>query len=67
MFPKCSLDARNIATLRKHSANIPGILRAGWEMSVHVDGFMHVLICVQELARGTILRAQNQCTQTSNL
>ena len=30
MFPKHSLDARNIATLREHSPNIPGILRAGW-------------------------------------
>ena len=30
MFSKCSPDARNIATLREHSANIPGILRAGW-------------------------------------
>ena len=27
---------------REHSANIPGLLRAGWEMRVHVDGFMHV-------------------------
>ena len=25
LFPKCYLDARNIATLREHSANIPGI------------------------------------------
>ena len=33
MFPKWSLDARNIATLREHSANIPGILRASWEVS----------------------------------
>ena len=31
MFPKCSLDVPNIATLREHSANIPAILRAGWE------------------------------------
>ena len=30
MFPKCSLDVLNIATLRKHIVNIPGILRAGW-------------------------------------
>ena len=30
MFPKCSLEARNIATLREQSENIPGILRAGW-------------------------------------
>ena len=30
IFPKFSLDARNIATPREHSANIPGILRAGW-------------------------------------
>ena len=30
-FPlKCSLDVPNIATLRELSANIPGILRAGW-------------------------------------
>ena len=27
MFPKCSLDVRNISTLREHLANIPGILR----------------------------------------
>ena len=25
MFPKCSLDIPNIATLREHSVNIPGI------------------------------------------
>ena len=30
MFPKCSLDTWNIATLREHSASIPGIFRAGW-------------------------------------
>ena len=30
IIPKCSLDARNIATLRENSANIPGILRAAW-------------------------------------
>ena len=30
MFPNFSLDVPNIATLREHSANIPGILRAGW-------------------------------------
>ena len=30
MFPKCSMNARNIATLREHLANVPGILRAGW-------------------------------------
>ena len=30
MFPKCFLNARNIATLREHSAKIPEILRAGW-------------------------------------
>ena len=29
MFPKCSLDTRNIAMPKEHSANIPGILRAG--------------------------------------
>ena len=27
---QCSLDIPNIATLREHSANIPGILRVGW-------------------------------------
>ena len=26
MFPNCSLDVPNVSTLRKHSANIPGIL-----------------------------------------
>ena len=30
MFPKCFPDVPNISTLREHSANIPGILRAGW-------------------------------------
>ena len=30
MFPKCSPDVPNIATLREHSADISGILRAGW-------------------------------------
>ena len=34
MFPQCSLDVPNIATLRKHSANIRGILRACWVMHV---------------------------------
>ena len=29
MFPKCSLNIPNVATLREHTANIPGILRAG--------------------------------------
>ena len=29
MFPKCSLDASNIATLREYSKNILGILHAG--------------------------------------
>ena len=34
-FPlKCSLDVPNIATLREHSANIPGTLRACWVMPV---------------------------------
>ena len=33
MFCKCSLDVPNIVTLREHSANNPGILRAGWEMT----------------------------------
>ena len=28
---KCSLDVPNIAMPREHSANIPGILRAGWD------------------------------------
>ena len=30
-FPNCFLDARNIATLREHSASIPGILHADWD------------------------------------
>ena len=30
MFPKCSLDVPNIAALGEHTANIPGILCAGW-------------------------------------
>ena len=34
MFSKCSLDTRDIATLREHSANIPGILRAGWDKEI---------------------------------
>ena len=36
MFPKCSLDIQNIATLREHSANIPEILRAGWIMPAYI-------------------------------
>ena len=32
MLPKCSLDARIIATLREYSANIPSILGAGCGM-----------------------------------
>ena len=39
MFPKCSLDVTNIATpniamLREHSMNIPGLLRAGWVSNI---------------------------------
>ena len=34
MFPKCALNVPNIATLREHSENIPGILRAGWVVTV---------------------------------
>ena len=30
MLPKSFLDVLNIATLGGHTANIPGILRAGW-------------------------------------
>ena len=30
IFPKCLPDVLNIATLREHSVNIPGILRASW-------------------------------------
>ena len=30
MFSKYSLDPQNIAMLREHLENIPGILRAGW-------------------------------------
>ena len=33
MFRKCSLDAQNIAALREHSANIPGIVHASWGRS----------------------------------
>ena len=33
MFSQCSLDVPNIAALRDHSANIPGILRVGWAPS----------------------------------
>ena len=33
IFPKCYLNARNIATLREHSANISGILRARLNVS----------------------------------
>ena len=32
---KCSLNVPNIATLREHSANIPAILRAGWEVYLY--------------------------------
>ena len=34
MFPKCSLDVLNIATLGKHTANILDILHAGLEVYV---------------------------------
>ena len=30
MFPESSQDVQNIGMLREHSANISGILRAGW-------------------------------------
>ena len=36
MFPKCFLDVPNIATLREHSANIPGILGVGWGVETFV-------------------------------
>ena len=63
MFPKFSVDTQNMAALREHSANIPRILHASWEMRVHVEGFMGRQICVQELARGNILHARNQCSK----
>ena len=34
MFPKCSQDVTNIATLREHSATITGILRASWGAAI---------------------------------
>ena len=34
MIPKCSLDVTNIAMLREHSTNIPGLLRAGWVSNI---------------------------------
>ena len=34
MFPKCFLDVTNIAMLREHSTNIPGLLRAGWVSNI---------------------------------
>ena len=50
MSPKCSLDVPNIATLREHTANIPGILRAGWliceikkEHIIHINNLKQVL------------------------
>ena len=44
MFPKCYLDVPRIATLREHSANIPGILRAGWEVSAKQNPEAEMLI-----------------------
>ena len=44
MFRKCSLDVPNTATLREHTANIPRILRAGWEVFVKpVEGLERTL------------------------
>ena len=34
MFPKYSLDLQNIATLRKNSASIPGVLDIVWEEAI---------------------------------
>ena len=53
MFPKRSLDARKIAMLMEHSANIPGILRAGWvlrspEFMIR-QNFEHDAIAVKEI------------------
>ena len=46
-FPlKCSLDVRNIATLREHSPNISGTLRAGWiETKGVVSGTSREKLC----------------------
>ena len=38
IFPKCSLYVPNIATLREHTANIPGILRAGCVRNQEISG-----------------------------
>ena len=58
MFPKCSLDVPNIATLREHTTNIPGILRAGWKGS-QISNFVlfllplsnHFFICEVQLRK----------------
>ena len=44
IFPKSSLDVLNITTLREHSANIPGILRAGWQVSAKQNPEAEMLI-----------------------
>ena len=44
MFPKCSKDVSNIATLREYSANIPGILRASWGAAITLSS------CTSELS-----------------
>ena len=44
MFPKCSMDVPNIATLREHSENIPGVLRAAWAISKEQSQFCVLVI-----------------------
>ena len=48
-FPlKCSLDVTNIATLREHSANIPGILRVCWVTYVEECYFQFTLKAITQ-------------------
>ena len=44
MFPKCSMDVPNIATLREHSENIPGVLLAAWAISKKQSQFYALII-----------------------
>ena len=57
MFPKCSMDVLNIGKLREHSANIPGILRAGClaiqknKITLRLNKPAYIGMCILDLSK----------------
>ena len=49
MFPKCSVDVQNIATLREQSANIPRILRANWVRGRYIYIYIYIYVYILPL------------------